>query len=188
MLLRLAGRWTRRGHAGQRTFRGQACRSTSSRLVPPLHWEQTRRCVTTHLLATLEAGDLSFVAATCKDPSAGNSKAMWKLQPEQGLSEARAALQAADEEAGFADSMPAWTPLIDALSAAVAADGAAQQAVRAAQQQPASSSGAGGADCAELLLGADAAVEQVLLWGQTAAAAQAAWAAPTADGEHLSIF
>jgi hypothetical protein len=116
------------------------------------------------------------------------AKAMWKLYSEQGLSEACAALQAADEEAGFADSMPAWTPLVDALSAAVAADGAAQQAVRAAQQQPASSSGAGGADCAELLHGADAAIKQVLLWGQTAAAAQAAWAAPTPDGEHLSIF
>lgn len=91
-------------------------------------------------------------------------------------------------EAGFADSVPAWAPLVDALSGAVAIDEAAQRAATNAKQQPASLSDAGGADCAELLRGADAAVEQVLLWGQTAAAAQAAWAAPTPDGAHLSIF
>ena len=106
----------------------------------------------------------------------------------QGLSEACAALLAADAEAGFADSVPAWAPLVDALSAAVAANQAAQQAATSAKQQLASFSGVGGADCAQLLRGADAAVEQVLLWGQTAAAAQAAWAAPTPDGAHLSIL
>jgi hypothetical protein len=103
----------------------------------------------------------------------------------QDMAEAHAALRAADHAAGFADSVPAWTPLLEALSAATSAGSAAQQAAAAAMQQRRSDSASSGNCGAELLRGADAAVEQVLLWGQTAAAAHAAWAAPLTDGMHV---
>lgn len=95
----------------------------------------------------------------------------------QELRESHAALSAWDAEAGFADAVPAWAPLLDALAAAGSTGGAAQQADAAALQQRQSGDAAGSGGGGELLQGADAAVEQVLLWGQTVAAAQSAWAA-----------
>lgn len=101
----------------------------------------------------------------------------------QELQASHAALAAADAEGNFADTMPAWSPLLAALAAAVSAGSAAQKAEAAAllQRQSGDAASGGGAGT-EILQGVDAAVEQVLLWGQTVAAAQSAWSAPPPDG------
>lgn len=101
----------------------------------------------------------------------------------QELAATHQALLSSDAEQGFADAIPGWSALLDALAAAVDGGGGGSAAARAAP--PRGRQLATDADAqagSSLLQGVEAAVEQVLLWGQTVAAAQAAWAAPSAEG------
>ena len=101
----------------------------------------------------------------------------------QEFRNALAALLAADAEQGFADLAPGWAALVEALTAAVAAAGSGGGADVRIQQQDAEAGSCVAEAGSGLLAGVQAAVEAVLLWGQTIAAATTAWQAPSKDGE-----
>lgn len=195
MLLRWSGCWRLHASAGQASLRAAASQHT---LSPPLLRQrsmQTQRYIVQWLAVALpvhsnrifHGSSLRRNAWTACHSLLIRTFVILKLQD---LRASHAALAAADLEADFANSVPAWSPLLDAMAAATASSTPAVQsrvtALQQQQQQQLMPSADDAGTSSVVLQGVDAVVEQVLLWGQTVAAAQSAWAAPPAEGVHCA--